>query len=152
MDDMVYDNEWVVGEPEIKYWNKMDYLHQEETREIIGICMEVHRELGFGFLEAVYKDAIEYELNLKNISYEREKLCKIRYKDIILKKTFNADFFIFDKVMLEVKAQRDFAEDNFGQTLNYLSASGCAVGLLVNFGKPSLQFRRLARTIKNKSI
>ena len=85
--------------------------------------MEVHRELGFGFLEVVYKDAIEYELKLKNIPYEREKLCTIRYKDIILKRTFNADFFIFDKVMLEVKAQRDFAEDNFGQTLNYLSAS-----------------------------
>jgi len=78
---------------------------QQETDFIIGIGIEVHKTLGFGFLEIVYKDAYEYELKKKAILYEREKEYPILYKDIILPHRFYADFVIFDKIILEIKAK-----------------------------------------------
>ncbi len=122
----------------------IDLLLKDETYSIIGLCMEVHRELGHGFLEILYKDAIERELNEKGILFEREKQYRVSYKQVILPHSFFADFVIADRIILEVKAaEGGLAEADTAQTINYLKASGCKIGLLVNFGRQSLEYKRL---------
>jgi GxxExxY protein len=127
----------------MELYNTKDYPLQAETYEIIGICMEVHRILGKGFLEIVYKDALEYEFKLQNIPYEREKKYEIEYKDIILAHQFQADFVVFDKIILEVKAQQGIVEKHIKWVLNYLAVSKCKLGLIVNFGEDSLVTKRI---------
>jgi len=119
------------------------YPLQDESYEIIGICMEVHRFLGKGFLEIVYKDAIEYEFKKKGIAYEREKKYEIEYKDIILPHHFYADFVVYDKIILEVKAQQGIVENHYKWVINYLAVSKCKLGLITNFGEESLVTKRL---------
>jgi GxxExxY protein len=119
------------------------YPFQEESFEIIGICMEVHRILGKGFLEIVYKDAIEYEFKKKGISYEREKKYEIEYKNIILPHHFYADFVVHNKIILEVKAQQGIVENHYKWVINYLAVSKCKLGLITNFGEDSLVTKRL---------
>jgi GxxExxY protein len=116
---------------------------EKESYQIIGACIEVHKHLGPGFLEIVYKDAPEYELNDNKWLYEREKEYKVMYKNRVLKHKFFADFIVFDKVVLEVKHADAFTDEHISQVLNYLKVSGCRLGLLVNFGKKSLQHKRL---------
>ncbi len=118
-------------------------IYKEEAYEITGICMEVHRLLGKGLLEIVYKDALEYEFKKRNIPYEREKEYPVKYKDVILPHKFYADFVVRDKIIIEVKAKSDFAKEDIAQTINYLRLSNCRLGLLVNFGTPSLQYKRV---------
>ncbi len=120
-----------------------ELLHKEETHKIIDVCMEVHKKLGKGFLEIVYKDAIEYEFKNKNYPYEREKEYIIQYKDIILPHKFYADFIVFDKIILEVKSCNGIVDDFFARTINYLAVSKLKVGLIINFGKDSLEWKRL---------
>jgi len=106
--------------------------------------MEVHTILGHGFLEIVYKDAIEHELLKRNLPYSREREYKIQYKEIILPHKFYADFVLLDKIILEVKAaEGGFADPQIAQMLNYLKASCYKVGLLVNFGRNKLEYKRL---------
>ncbi|WP_369431596.1 GxxExxY protein [Rhodohalobacter sulfatireducens] len=95
--------------------------------------MELHKQLGFGFLEIVYKDALEYEFRKNRIDFEREKEFIISYKDTILSHKFFADFVVFDMVILEIKAKNGIADEDMAQTLNYLKCSGCKVGLILNF-------------------
>jgi len=121
----------------------MELIHKEEVFKIVGVCMEVHKQLGKGFLEIVYKDAIEYEFNKRNYSYEREKEYIIHYKDIILPHKFYADFIVFDKIILEVKSCNGIVDEFFARTINYLAASKLKVGLIINFGKDSLEWKRL---------
>jgi GxxExxY protein len=124
--------------------NEPEFLYKDETHQIIGVCMEVHNNLGHGFLEIVYKDAIELEARRKSIATEREKEFQIEYKGIILPHKFFADFVLMDKIILEVKANdHGIADEHIAQTLNYLKASGCRVGLIVNFGRSKLEFKRL---------
>ncbi|MGN6601635.1 MAG: GxxExxY protein [Ginsengibacter sp.] len=119
-------------------------LYENKTYSIIGLCMEVHSNLGHGFSEIVYKDAISLEAALKGIPLEREKEFKIKYKNVILKHSYFADFVFFDKVIVEVKAVEKQINDVFiTQTLNYLKASGCKIGLIINFGRQSLEHKRL---------
>jgi len=121
-----------------------DLIYQQETYDIIGICMEVHKFLGHGFREIVYKDAIEVEADLRNIAFCREKEFCINYKGHTLKHTYNADFVVFDKIILEIKAtENGLADDTICQTINYLKASGCKVGLIANFGRSKLEYKRL---------
>jgi GxxExxY protein len=102
------------------------FLFKEETYAIIGACMNVHRNLGHGFLEIVYKDAIELELTRKNYSFDREKQYLITYNGVILPHKFYADFVILDKIILEIKAaERGIGDEQIAQTINYLKASGC---------------------------
>ena len=125
-------------------YNPSEYLHKDKIFAIIGICMAVHRTLGHGFLEIVYKDAIEIELRKKPIEFCREKDYNIDYNGIILPYNFYADFVLFDKIILEVKtAKGGLADDQIAQTINYLKVSGCKIGLLVNFGRGKLEYRRL---------
>ena len=115
----------------------------EETSKIINAGLEIYKGLGFGFLEVVYKDAFEYEFKMRSIEYEREKKYKIKYKDTILPHQFNADFVVFQKVVLEIKAKTCIAEEDEAQTINYLKCSGCKVGLILNFGRSKLDIKRM---------
>ncbi len=118
-------------------------LYKDETYKIIGVCMEVHKILGKGHSEVVYKDAVEYEFKLVDINFEREKQFKINYKNIILPHHYYADFVVFDKIILEVKAIESLTKSHVKQTLNYLAASKLKLGLLVNFGEDSLNYKRV---------
>jgi GxxExxY protein len=119
-------------------------LFENETYKIIGLCMEVHRILGHGFSEIVYKDAMIVEAALKDIQIHREKEFTITYKQTILKHSFFADFVFFDNIIVEIKAAENAINDAcISQTLNYLKASGYKVGLIINFGRKSLEHRRL---------
>ena len=124
-------------------YSEEEYPLQKETYKIIGICMEVHRILGRGLLEIVYKDAIEYEFKANKIPYQREKKYEVAYKDTILSHYFHADFVVYNKIILEVKAQKGLVEDHYKWVLNYLALSKCPLGLLVNFGGDSLFSKRL---------
>lgn len=131
-------------EPEVIYQKNENFPLKEETFEIIGICMEVHRLLGKGLLEIVYKDAIQHELNLRNIKYEREKKYEVEYKGVILPHYFYSDFVI-NNIIVEIKAQNGIVDEQYAQILNYLAISKCNVGLLINFGENSLKFKRFIR-------
>lgn len=121
-----------------------NFLFENKTYSIIGLCMEVHRILGHGFSEIVYKDAMTLEANSKGIPVEREKEFKIEYKQVTLKHSYFADFVFFDEIIVEVKAIESAINDAcVSQTLNYLKASGCRIGLLINFGRKSLEHKRL---------
>ncbi len=120
-----------------------ELIYKEEFYKIIGICMEVHRQLGRGFLEIIYKDALEYEFRKNNIPFEREKGYEIPYKEIILQHKYYADFVVFDKIIIEVKAVNGIIDEFIKQTLNYLSASNNKLGIIVNFGEDSLKYKRL---------
>lgn len=120
MTDSEWNNELYISEPRVEYWDKNDFLFQDETRLIIGICMEVHRILGRGFSEIVYKDALEWELTERKIPFQREKKFVVNYKNVILPHSFVADFVIFDSVILEIKAKNGVVEEHLEQTLNYL--------------------------------
>lgn len=122
------------------------YPLQDEAFQIIGTCMEVHRELGKGFLEIVYKDALEYEFNKKGITFEREKKFDIQYKEIKLAHSFYADFVVYNNIILEVKAQEGIIDESYKQVINYLAVSQLQLGLLVNFGEASLKFKRIVLT------
>ena len=120
------------------------YPLQDETDKIISIAIEVHKILGAGFLEIVYKDALEYELKCADFDFEREIEYKIPYKQIMLKHKFYADFVVFDKVIVEVKCKTaGIAAEDLSQTINYLKVSGCKVGLILNFAAAKLQIKRV---------
>lgn len=129
---------------EKKNYNKESYPLQEETDLIIKAAIEIHKLLGAGFLEIVYKDAFEYEFRSKEINYEREKEYLIHYKNTILPHRFYADFVVLDKVIVEIKAKEGgIAEEDYAQAINYLKCSGCKVGLILNFGKLKLEIKRV---------
>jgi GxxExxY protein len=116
---------------------------KDETDAIIRLGFEVYNALGFGFLEIVYKDALEYEFRQNDILFEREKEYIVQYKDIILKHKFFADFIVFNSVILEVKAKDGIANDDMSRAINYLKCSNCKVGLILNFGRSKLEIKRI---------
>ncbi|MFC3417281.1 GxxExxY protein [Algoriphagus hitonicola] len=120
-----------------------DLIYKEESYQIIGKCMEVHRNLGYGFLEIVYKDALEYEFRKSGINYQREKEYLVNYKGIILPHRFYADFIIMDKIILEVKAVSGIAPEFVAQAINYLKVSQNRLALIVNFGTNNLHHKRV---------
>jgi GxxExxY protein len=119
-----------------------EYPLWDLTYKVIGLCMEVHRKLGHGFLEVVYKDAIEIEAMDNNISYARERIYNIHYKQRLLPHAFAADFVIDNKLIVKA-AEGAIKNESIAQTLNYMKVSGCNVGLLINFGRESLEYKRL---------
>jgi GxxExxY protein len=117
---------------------------REETDIIIGLAIEVHKILGPGFLEIVYKDALEYEFKENNYQFSREEEYIVLYKKVILKHKFYADFVVFNNVIVEIKAkQGGIAQEDLAQTINYLKVSGCKVGLVLNFASSKLQIKRV---------
>ena len=121
-----------------------DLIYKDEAYELVGICMEVHNELGAGLLEIIYKEAIEWELDDRIIHYEREKEYPVYYKKHLLRKKFNVDFVVYNSIILEVKAKESISNEDIAQTINYLKLSGCRLGLIVNFGRSKLEVKRLA--------
>ncbi len=120
-----------------------ELLYKEESYKIIGACMEVHKELGKGFSEILYGDALEIEFQKNNISYSREKHFNINYKNNILPHYYYADFVVNDTIILELKAIKELTSSHIKQTLNYLAASKLRLGLLINFGEDSLSYKRI---------
>lgn len=118
-------------------------LFKKESFLIVGKCMEVHNNLGAGFLEIVYKDALELEFRKAEIPYEREKIYDINYKGIILPHKFFADFVAFDKIILEVKGTSKINDALIAQSLNYLKVSGNQLAIIANFGELKLNTRRV---------
>lgn len=114
-----------------------------QTFAIIGAAMEIHRQLGHGFLEAVYQDAAAIEFPTQEIPFEREVLLPIKYKGTILPSRYKADFICFSEIVVEFKALARLSSIEESQVLNYLKATGFKRGLLLNFGASSLQYKRL---------
>ena len=105
--------------------------------------MEVHNNLGIGFSEIVYKDALEIEFRDAEILYQREKEYSVNYKGIILPHKFYADFVVFGNIILEIKSAKNIIDEHIAQTLNYLKVSQNKVALIVNFNNDKLQYKRL---------
>lgn len=120
-----------------------DILFKEESYQIIGACIEVHKKLSSGFLESVYSEALELEFKKSEIPYEREKKLPVFYDDQPLKKYFKADFVCFNSIILELKATKFLTDADHRQTINNVKATQFKLGLLINFGSPSLTFKRI---------
>jgi|SRR5579872_775757 len=120
-----------------------EILFKDESYKIIGACFEVHKILGHGFKESVYKDALEVEFTKLGIPFQREKTYSIFYKEQKLKHYFTADFIAYDTIILEIKIGTYIGEPYLKQTLNYLKASGLKLGIVINFGTRSLEHQRV---------
>ena len=121
------------------------FLYKEESYNIRGAMMAVHRELGSGFLERVYQDALEYEFRERGIPYEREKLIQVMYKGKPLGEPYRADFVCYGKIIVELKAVEELQGIHRSQVVNYLKATGMKLGLLVNFGEEFADIERIVR-------
>ena len=120
-----------------------DILFKEESYKIIGICMEVHRVLGMGFKEIIYKDALQIEFESHQLPFEREKRFSVEYKGIPLRNKFSADFVLYNNIILEIKSATYIVNNFIDQTTNYLKASGMKLGIIINFGERSLTYKRI---------
>ena len=107
--------------------------------------MEVHKELGSGFLEAVYQEALAIEFKRQSIPFIRESKLEVSYKGQVLKKYYEADFICYDKIIVETKAISELIGINQAQIINYIKATGFKLGILINFGSESLEYKRLVR-------
>ena len=126
-------------------------IYKKESYRIIGVAMEVHNELKNGFSEPVYQEALEKEFINQEIPYEREKVMNIYYKGVKLDKYYKADFICFKEIIVELKALADLTGEHKSQLINYLKATKKPLGILINFGKPSLQYQRVINTQKMKA-
>ena len=120
-----------------------EIIYKEESYTIIGICMEIHNQLGHGFSEIVYKDALEFEFNKNGIFFEREKEYLVYYKGNLLKHNFYADFVVYNKIILEVKCAISISDEHIAQTINYLKVSDCKLGLIINFARGKMEYKRI---------
>lgn len=124
----------------------MELLYKKEAFDIVGACMEVHKELGSGFLEAVYHEALLFELSKREIPFQTNVKLKIEYKGKLLNKVYYADVICYDKIIVELKAMNALVPEHESQVVNYLKATDFQLGILVNFGALSLQYKRLILT------
>ena len=118
----------------------------KESYKIIGACMTVHNELGCGLLEPIYQEALEEEFKIQNLPYNREKSLEVFYKDKKLNKKYQTDFICYDKIIIELKAVSKLDSSHQSQLINYLNITKNKVGLLINFGNKSLEYKRLVCT------
>ena len=122
-------------------------IYKNEAFQIIGAAMEVHKALGFGFLESVYQEAMEIEFQKRNIPFVSQKRIQIQYKDVLLNQFYIADLFCYDKIIVELKAVSSILPEHEAQIINYVKATGTKLGLLFNFGEESLFFKRFPNII-----
>jgi GxxExxY protein len=124
----------------------MEILLKDEAYAIIGACFEVYNNMGAGFLEAVYQECLEIELNLRHIPFRPKAELTLTYKDRILKRTYEPDFDCFGQIIVEIKAVSELTDDHRAQVHNYLRATSYRLGLLINFGSHGeLKFERIVR-------
>ncbi len=123
-------------------------MEKELTESVIGCAMKVHRALGPGFLESVYQNALLVELKRAGFSIEPQMRLQVRYESVIVG-DFIADLVVNDVLILELKAASALSKADEQQLVNYLKATGRDVGLLLNFGAASLEFRRKSRSLQN---
>ncbi|MFZ4591508.1 MAG: GxxExxY protein [Ignavibacteria bacterium] len=121
-----------------------ELIYKDEVNLIIGAAIEVQRNLGSGFLEPVYQEALEIEFIEKRIPYLREKEMFINYKDKVLQKKYIADFICYQDIIIELKVCEGISKNHISQVLNYLNATKSKLGVLINFGKIPLEFKRIA--------
>jgi GxxExxY protein len=119
----------------------MDLLHKEVTEQIIGAAFEVYRVLGYGFLEKVNQRAMKVELEARGLSAETESKIKVVYKQNVVG-DYQADLFVNGVVIVELKVAKDYQAGDEPQLLNELKATGIKVGLLINFGRTKVEFKR----------
>jgi GxxExxY protein len=119
----------------------VELVHGEITEQIIGAAFEVYSILGYGFLEKVYQRAMQVELRLRGLKAEFEDKIKVRYKDELVG-NYQADVWVADCVIVELKVARDYQSEDEAQLLNELTATGTPVGLQINFGRTKVEFRR----------
>ena len=119
-----------------------DFIYENETYQIIGAAMEVHKTLGLGFLEAVYQEALEIEMTKRKIPFVPQKKIQIQYKDVLLNQYYVTDLFCYDKIIVELKAVSTILPEHEAQIINYIRATGIKLGLLFNFVEESLYFKR----------
>jgi len=124
---------------------QQELIYKDEAYKLIGACMAVHSELGCGFLEQVYQEALEIEFRNQKIPFKREVPIRIEYKGKPLNKSYVADFICYDKIIIELKAINHLESVHESQVLNYLKATGFKLGLLVNFGEQSLKYKRIVK-------
>jgi GxxExxY protein len=127
-----------------------ELLYKDEVFKLVGLCMEVHRELGKGHDEAIYKDALIVELQRERIQFSREEKYEINYKGVMLPHFYYADFVVWGKIVFEAKAVEKLTEAHLKQVLNYLAASKLELGLLVNFSGDSLEWKRVVLSKNRK--
>ena len=130
---------------------KEEFKYSELTSRIIGAAMEVHGTLGNGFQEVIYQRALSIEMDSRKIGHVRELEMPLHYKNHHLGSR-RVDFFVEDKVMVEIKAVIQLEDVHLAQAINYLEAYGMEIGLLINFGSRSLQFKRVMKPQASKSI
>ena len=118
-----------------------DIQFQQEIYDIIGAAMEVQNELGRGFAELVYHEALNIELGLRGIPFESEKLITISYKGYLLERNYKADLICFDKIVVELKSVEILKTEHTAQLLNYLKATKLPLGILINFGETPLKYK-----------
>jgi GxxExxY protein len=123
-----------------------ELIYKEEAFKLVGLCLEIHRELGQGYDEVIYKDALAVELARAGIPFSRERKFEVSYKGVVLPHSYFADFVIWDKILFEAKACENLADAHVKQVLNYLATSKLQLGLLVNFGSSSLEWKRVVLT------
>ncbi|GHT34036.1 hypothetical protein FACS189434_09510 [Bacteroidia bacterium] len=121
---------------------KEEYKYSELTEKIIGCAMTVHKTLGNGFQEVIYQRALEIEMALAGINFQREFEMPVCYREVQIG-TRRVDFFVEGVISVELKAITQFENTNFAQAINYLEAYNLEIGLLINFGETSLKFKRL---------
>ena len=123
-------------------------VYKDESYAIIGACMKVHRALGTGFLEAVYEEVLEKEFIIQNIPYKKQVQLDLYYEGVKLKKHYRADFVCFDSIIVELKAVHQIPSVFYAQLQNYLKCANMELGMLVNFGTPSLTYKRIVNSKK----
>ena len=129
----------------VKMKNKLILL-KEETFQIIGACMTVHTELGSGLLEAIYQAALEEEFKIQKLPHTREKELEVFYKNKLLNKKYQADFICHNEIIVELKATSTLEKSHEAQLINYLNITKSKVGLLINFGNKTLEYKRFITT------
>jgi GxxExxY protein len=129
---------------------KLVEMRDPQTYAVIGAAMEIHRQLGHGFLETVYQEAAVIEFSAQQVPFEREVSLPIAYKGLTLPTRYRADFVCFSEIIVEFKAISALTNADEAQILNYLKATGFQRGLLINFGAPSLQYKRLVWGIEKE--
>ncbi|MCK4560533.1 MAG: GxxExxY protein [Calditrichia bacterium] len=122
-----------------------DIIYEKESYQIIGASLEVHKELGPGFLEAVYQEALTIEFSKQSIPFCREKELRLYYKNVSLQKRYKVDFVCYDSIIIEVKALSALNSEHESQLINYLSATRLKLGILINFGERSLKYKRIIK-------